>query len=113
MEQELRTGCSYFGRLVTQVQRYTDRLGYVWFEADGEQYCADFTDFNLWLQQHRGEATSPREPRKLRQTTHRWRRGKRVAIPEEWRGRTVHPQTIRKRKSKGNQGRRFRRKVMR
>lgn len=32
--------------------------------------------------------------------THRMRRGKLVEIPEQWRGRTAHPQTIRKRYSK-------------
>jgi hypothetical protein len=31
---------------------------------------------------------------------YRTRRGKLVQIPEEWVGQTVHPQTIRKRKSK-------------
>lgn len=44
---------------------------------------------------------------------YRWRRGKLVRIPEEWVGRTVHPQTIRKRKSKKGQGKRFKRKVVR
>lgn len=32
--------------------------------------------------------------------THRWRRGRLVEIPEEWRGQTTHEQTIRKRPSK-------------
>jgi hypothetical protein len=32
--------------------------------------------------------------------THRWRRGKLVEIPEEWRGQVTHPQTIHKRISK-------------
>lgn len=31
---------------------------------------------------------------------YRIRRGKQVRIPNEWVGKTVHPQTIRKRKSK-------------
>lgn len=44
---------------------------------------------------------------------YRMRRGKLVKIPEEWVGKTVHPQTIRKRKSKKGQGRRFKRKVVR
>ncbi len=44
---------------------------------------------------------------------YRMRRGKLVEIPPEWVGKVTHPQTIRKRKSKGNQGRRFKRKVVR
>lgn len=32
--------------------------------------------------------------------SHRERRGKIVEIPEKWRGKTTHPQTIRKRQSK-------------
>ena len=32
--------------------------------------------------------------------SHRERRGKIVEIPKEWRGKTTHPQTIRKRQSK-------------
>ena len=32
----------------------------------------------------------------------RLRRGKLVQIPEKWVGKTVHPQTIRKRKKKAN-----------
>ena len=44
---------------------------------------------------------------------YRMRRGRLVEIPEEWVGRVTHPQTIRKRKSKGTQGRRFRRKCIR
>jgi hypothetical protein len=43
----------------------------------------------------------------------RKRRGKLVRIPDEWVGKTVDPQTIRKRKSKKSQGRRFRRKAIR
>lgn len=31
---------------------------------------------------------------------YRWRRDELVEIPEKWVGNTVHPQTIRKRKSK-------------
>ena len=44
---------------------------------------------------------------------YRKRRGVLVEIPEEWVGKTVEPQTIRKRKSKGGQGRKFKRKVQR
>lgn len=44
---------------------------------------------------------------------YRKRRGVLVEIPEEWVGQTVHPQTMRKRKSKQGQGRRFKRKVVR
>jgi len=44
---------------------------------------------------------------------YRIRRGKLVEIPSEWLGKVTHPQTIRKRKSKKGQGRRFRRKVIR
>ena len=44
---------------------------------------------------------------------YRKRRGVLVEIPEEWVGKTVDPQTIRKRKSKGGQGRKFKRKVQR
>ncbi len=44
---------------------------------------------------------------------HRMRRGKLVRIPDEWLGKVTHPQTIRKRKSKKGQGKRFKRKVVR
>jgi len=44
---------------------------------------------------------------------YRKRRGKLVQIPDEWVGKTVDPQTIRKRKSKKGQGRKFRRKAIR
>ena len=43
----------------------------------------------------------------------RKRRGKLVEIPEEWVGKVTNPQTIRKRKSKARQGRRYKAKVMR
>lgn len=43
----------------------------------------------------------------------RRRRGRLVEIPPEWVGRTVDPQTIRKRASKRGQGRRFKRKCQR
>lgn len=43
----------------------------------------------------------------------RKRRSKLVRIPDEWVGKTVDRQTIRKRKSKKNQGRKFKRKVVR
>lgn len=33
-------------------------------------------------------------------SVYRWRRGKLVKIPDEWVGKTVHQQTIRKRQSK-------------
>lgn len=49
----------------------------------------------------------------MTKVTHRMRRGQVVEIPEEWRGKVTHPQTIRKRKSKHDQGRRFKRKVVR
>lgn len=45
--------------------------------------------------------------------THRMRRGKLVEIPEEWRGHTVHGQSIRKRKSKKGQGKRYKAKKQR
>ncbi len=38
---------------------------------------------------------------------YRKRRNKLVEIPEEWVGKTTHPQTIRKRPSKKGQGRKF------
>ncbi len=41
---------------------------------------------------------------------YRLRRGKLVEIPEEWVGNTVHPQSVRKRKSKDGQDRNFKRK---
>jgi hypothetical protein len=44
---------------------------------------------------------------------YRKRRGRLIEIPEEWLGKVTHPQTIRKRKSKKGQGRRFKRKVVR
>jgi len=44
---------------------------------------------------------------------YRKRKGKLVEIPPEWVGKTIHPQRIRKRKSKGNQGRKFKRKAQR
>lgn len=44
---------------------------------------------------------------------YRMRRGKLVEIPEEWVGHTTHHQTIRKRKSKNGQGRKFKRKCQR
>ena len=50
---------------------------------------------------------------KIGENFYRRRRGELVMIPLEWVGKTVDPQTIRKRKSKKNQGRRFRRKCMR
>lgn len=45
--------------------------------------------------------------------TFRYRRGKLVEIPPEWVGQVAHPQTIRKRKSKAGQGRRYKAKVQR
>lgn len=45
--------------------------------------------------------------------TYRERRGKLVKIPSEWVGKVTHPQTIRKRKSKQDQGRRYKSKVQR
>ena len=44
---------------------------------------------------------------------YRKRRGILVEIPERWGGNTVCSQTIRKRKSKGGQGRKFKRKAQR
>lgn len=41
------------------------------------------------------------------------RRGKLVEIPNEWVGKVCHPQTIRKRKSKKGQGRRYLAKAQR
>lgn len=48
---------------------------------------------------------NPEETTRLRSAlgvlvTHRMRRGKLVEIPEQWRGKTVHEQTKRKRPSK-------------
>lgn len=45
--------------------------------------------------------------------THRIRRGKLVEIPPEWRGKVPHKQTIRKRKSKKNQGAHYKCKAQR
>ena len=44
---------------------------------------------------------------------YRKRRGELVEIPEQWVGEVTHPQTIRKRKSKADQGRKYKSKVMR
>ena len=44
---------------------------------------------------------------------YRKRRGKLVEIPDEWVGHVTDPQTIRKRKSKKGQGRKFKKKVQR
>jgi len=44
---------------------------------------------------------------------YRKRKGKIVQIPDEWVGKVPHPQTIRKRASKRNQGRSFKRKCQR
>ena len=44
---------------------------------------------------------------------YRRRRGELVEIPEEWVGQTTHPQTIRKRPSKGGRGRSHKRKEQR
>lgn len=44
---------------------------------------------------------------------YRMRKGKLVQIPPEWVGKTVDPQTIRKRQSKGGRGKHFKRKVQR
>jgi len=44
---------------------------------------------------------------------YRKRRGIFVLIPEKWLGRTIHPQSIRKRPSKGGQGRKFLKKSQR
>jgi len=44
---------------------------------------------------------------------YRIRRGKLVEIPKVWVGKTVHPQTIRKRPSKQGQDRSFKRKCVR
>ena len=44
---------------------------------------------------------------------YRLRRGELVEIPDEWVGKVIHPQKIRKRQSKRGQGRRFRRKCQR
>lgn len=45
--------------------------------------------------------------------TYRERRGKLVKIPNAWLGKVTHPQTIRKRKSKKDQGPRYRSKSQR
>lgn len=44
---------------------------------------------------------------------HRMRRGKLVEIPEKWFGNFTTRQTIRKRKSKAQQGASYKRKAMR
>ena len=44
---------------------------------------------------------------------YRKRRGKLVQIPDEWVGHTTHSQTIRKRKSKKDQGPSYKRKCQR
>ena len=44
---------------------------------------------------------------------YRMRKGKLVQIPPEWVGNVTHPQTIRKRPSKRNRGKSFKRKVQR
>ena len=44
---------------------------------------------------------------------YRMRRGVLVEIPEEWVGQVTHPQTVRKRKSKRDQDRHFKRKAVR
>lgn len=44
---------------------------------------------------------------------HRMRRGKLVEIPEKWLGSLTTKQTMRKRKSKANQGASYKRKVQR
>lgn len=50
---------------------------------------------------------------KKEQVTHRMRRGKLVEIPEEWRGKIPHKQTMRKRNSKQGQLVTFKRKKQR
>lgn len=44
---------------------------------------------------------------------YRMREGRMVEIPPEWVGNVTHPQTIKKRASKGNNGRRWKKKVQR
>lgn len=43
---------------------------------------------------------------------YRLRRGVLVQIPDEWVGKTTHPQTIRKRKSKKGRGKSYRSKAI-
>jgi hypothetical protein len=129
---QLQVGTCYFGRTITQLKPYKPKahLGIVEYTTEnGENGWAGYREFCSWVVvQQGGEPTdawhamcmrmkkkghAARKRVDIEGKAYRKRRGKLVEIPPEWVGKTTHPQRIRKRKSKKNQGRRFRSKAVR
>ena len=132
--EDVQVGVNYFGRTVTSVTIHSEDppRGVVWYTTKDDpkdDKFAFFREFCSWLNVKRGgEPTDPwhamclrirekglnaRKRVEIDGKAYRMRRGKLVEIPPEWVGKTTHPQAVRKRASKKNQGRRFKRKAMR
>ena len=128
---EVQVGTNYYGRMVTALEpfRLAPHIAFVHYTDEHGDGVAGLNESLSWLNVQRGgeptdkwhafcmrlrsKGLKSRKRIVIDGKVYRMRRGKLVEIPEQWVGKTTHPQRIRKRKSKKNQGRRYKRKVVR